>query len=75
MRRKAANLKRKSTSVPQSGPSSAKTPSNVDTEEDDEDEETAGPSGDNDTDYVDTSRKEKKSERINVSIPRNIFMF
>ena len=71
----SSNLKRKATSVPQSGPSSAKSPSNVNTEEDDdEDEETLGPSGDHDKDYVDSSRKEKRSDRINVSIPRNIFM-
>ena len=53
--RKAANLKRKSTSVPQSGPSSAKSPSNVDYTEDDEDNEETeqvGPMGDYDEDYV-----------------------
>ena len=76
-RRKAANLKRKSTSVPQSGPSSAKTPSNVNNTEDDEDDEETeqvGPMGDDDEDYVDKSRKEKRSERITVTIPRKVFM-
>ena len=77
-RRKAANLKRKSTSVPQSGPSSAKSPSNVKQTEDDEDDEEeaeqVGSRGDNDEDYVDNSRKEKRSERITVTIPRKVFM-
>ena len=77
-RRKAANLKRKSTSEPHPSPSSAKSPSNANTEEDkdNEDEETekVGAMGDKDKDYVDTSRKEKRSDRITVSIPRNVFM-
>ena len=80
-RRKAANLKRKSSSVPQSGPSSAKSPSNAKQTEDDEDDEDdeeeaeqVSSRGDNDEDYVDNSRKEKRSDRITVTIPRNIFM-
>ena len=75
--RKAANLKRKATSVPQSGPSSAKSPSNDDyTEDDEDDEETeqVGPMGDYDEDYVDISRSEKRSDRITVTMPRNVFM-
>ena len=38
--RKAANLKRKSSSVPQPGPSAAKSPSNVDDDTEDDDEVT-----------------------------------
>ena len=71
-RRKAANLKRKLSSVPQPGPSTAEPlPSGdglEDEEESDEDDNA------NDPDYVDKSRKEKKSDRITVSIPRNVFM-
>ena len=77
-RRKAANLKRKASSTPQPGPSSAKSPSFVnyteDDEEDDEQTEQVGPKGDNDEDYVATSRREKRSEFITVQMPRNIFM-
>ncbi len=77
-RRKAANLKRKASSTPQPGPSSAKSPTFVnyteDDEEDDEQTEQVGHKGDNDEDYVATSRREKRSEFITVQMPRNVFM-
>ena len=73
--RKAANLKRKSSSVPQPGPSAAKSPSTVDDDTEDDDEtEQVEQMGDNNEDYVDKSRREKRSDRITVSIPRNVFM-
>ena len=73
-RRKAANLKRKLGSAPQPGPSSAEASSNVDDSEDDG-VGGAGDHGDNtDPDYVDKSRKQKRSEFITVQVPRNVFM-
>ena len=73
--RKAANLKRESSSVPQPGPSAGKSPSTVDDDTEDDDEtEQVEQMGDNNEDYVDKSRREKISDRITVSIPRNVFM-
>ena len=71
-RRKAANLKRKLSLVPQPGPSTAEPQPSGDgleiEEESDEDDNA------NDPDFVDNSRKEKKSDKITISIPRNVFM-
>ena len=73
-KRKAANLKRKLSSAPQPGPSSAEASSHVDDSDDDE----VGGAGDHDDntdpEYVDKSRKEKRTDMITVRMPRNVFM-
>ena len=73
-KRKAANLKRKASFVPQPGPSSAKSHSNDDINEEDEEEETDHQEEDDDEDYVATTRREKRSDMISVMMPRNVFM-
>ena len=73
--RKAANLKRKFSSVSPSGSSSStKSPANVDVPEDsDQDEEQKV--NEKDEDYVVKSRRhEKKSDMITVQMPKNVFM-
>ena len=69
-KRKADNLKRKLSSVPQPGPSSAEPSLAVDDSSDDEEIDHQ----DNDEEYVDKSRKEKRSEMITVRVPKNVFM-
>ena len=69
--RKAANLKRKMSSVSPSGPSNTESPANVDATGDGEEAEQQE-DNEKDEDYVE--KKKARSERITVSMPRSVFM-
>ena len=73
-KRKAGNLKRKASAVPQPGPSSAKSPSNIEVNEEEETDHEEDDDDNDDEDYVATIRREKRSKMITVRMPKNVFM-
>ena len=73
-KRKAGNLKRKASAVPQPGPSSAKSPSNIEVNKEEETDHEEDDDDNDDEDYVATTRREKRSKMITVRMPKNVFM-